>query len=737
MFMLWTVCADPSVLPVFSSPSIEAHLHRIPGLSKKFIYFNDDVFLGAPTWPSDFWTPETGQKVYLAWDVPRCNEGCIHGWIGDGYCDVPCNVSSCDFDGGDCKGQFASRQDFGSFASGSGLGHTEQECSSGCPIEWLGDEACDPSCRVAECAWDMGDCGMDVVHENVPTYRVEPKRREVVMPFCDKEQTLVNITGFLSAESLFHTVHINNGTRSLSINLKDAIRTEGLRMLGKDFMRLFPDPENDETPCILLEALETYLKPTRVSFVGGDQDSRAPVLSAALEEKNEILLYLFDTRKMVNFVDLLKSLQKAVDDQGKAAVNIHMKDARFRTLAPSVERGDNSINIYDCAFVSWVDENVDSLKKLKETKQSPSATVTSLDLKSDPQLTDVMPILSSIKEDELELVSDTASMLLKLSDNLRSDMCAQIFEEDGAGLPGITWDVNIDMEMFADDVAEDKNNDISNPFHYCTRASSDSAVHCKEVNAAVDHKGLSSGIAGSLKLRLDTVASIKPPNMYNAIRDEVGKSVKARLDARAEEKQNKNATKTHDRKLLSSDKHHIAGIPGPSNSVAFRRLSGMTETEKRNFVSTIWNEVQGSPLSSTNAQAQRDVASRQLMDLFAESLAYTDNMLSKVRNNVANNKIITELYSASDAQVLPRSDRKVIAHMPHMIDVEVMEELQTVFHDDFEATGNRRFRSPKDIQYSFAYFYWLMEGTKRFGIDLSEYWRNEIDTDHNGYVTYS
>jgi UDP-N-acetylglucosamine-lysosomal-enzyme len=35
-----------SHLPVFASPSIEAHLHRIPGLADKFIYFNDDVMLG-------------------------------------------------------------------------------------------------------------------------------------------------------------------------------------------------------------------------------------------------------------------------------------------------------------------------------------------------------------------------------------------------------------------------------------------------------------------------------------------------------------------------------------------------------------------------------------------------------------------------------------------------------------------------------------------------------------------
>jgi len=37
---------NASHLPVFSSPAIETHLHRIPGISTKFIYFNDDVMLG-------------------------------------------------------------------------------------------------------------------------------------------------------------------------------------------------------------------------------------------------------------------------------------------------------------------------------------------------------------------------------------------------------------------------------------------------------------------------------------------------------------------------------------------------------------------------------------------------------------------------------------------------------------------------------------------------------------------
>lgn len=35
-------------LPTFSSNAIEINLHRIPGLSEHFVYFNDDMFLNAP-----------------------------------------------------------------------------------------------------------------------------------------------------------------------------------------------------------------------------------------------------------------------------------------------------------------------------------------------------------------------------------------------------------------------------------------------------------------------------------------------------------------------------------------------------------------------------------------------------------------------------------------------------------------------------------------------------------------
>ncbi|MFD6416139.1 stealth family protein [Streptomyces sp. NPDC060194] len=48
------IFADPSVLPVFNSHAIESQLHRIPGLSERYLYLNDDFFMGRPVTPGHF-----------------------------------------------------------------------------------------------------------------------------------------------------------------------------------------------------------------------------------------------------------------------------------------------------------------------------------------------------------------------------------------------------------------------------------------------------------------------------------------------------------------------------------------------------------------------------------------------------------------------------------------------------------------------------------------------------------
>ncbi len=56
-------------LPTFSSCSIETMLWRIPGLSERFVYFNDDVFLAAPVQPSDWFIDD---KVVCYGSKVRC-----------------------------------------------------------------------------------------------------------------------------------------------------------------------------------------------------------------------------------------------------------------------------------------------------------------------------------------------------------------------------------------------------------------------------------------------------------------------------------------------------------------------------------------------------------------------------------------------------------------------------------------------------------------------------------------
>jgi len=56
---------DTSHLPTFNSQAIEAHLHRIPGLSERYIYLNDDFILTKAVTEDDFYDQEGNIKVFL------------------------------------------------------------------------------------------------------------------------------------------------------------------------------------------------------------------------------------------------------------------------------------------------------------------------------------------------------------------------------------------------------------------------------------------------------------------------------------------------------------------------------------------------------------------------------------------------------------------------------------------------------------------------------------------------
>ena len=83
-------------------------------------------------------------------------------------------------------------------------------------------------------------------------------------------------------------------------------------------------------------------------------------------------------------------------------------------------------------------------------------------------------------------------------------------------------------------------------------------------------------------------------------------------------------------------------------------------------------------------------------------------------------------------KVFGAASRKVPAHMPHLIDRDVITALHShpTFKHDFELTSQRKFRSSEDMQFSFSYFHWIVHQKK--DIEISKIFNEEIDTDGNG-----
>ena len=69
-------------LPTFNSRVIENYMHRIPGLSEQFVYFNDDMFIVRKTSPEDFFM-----------DGKPCDSFIFNALTGDygGITDIQCH----------------------------------------------------------------------------------------------------------------------------------------------------------------------------------------------------------------------------------------------------------------------------------------------------------------------------------------------------------------------------------------------------------------------------------------------------------------------------------------------------------------------------------------------------------------------------------------------------------------------------------------------------------------------
>ena len=223
-----TIFPNTTHLPTFSSPAIETHIHRIPGLSDKFLYLNDDVMFGREVWPDDFATTSRGQKIYLAWPVPHCAETCSPHYLGDGMCDKGCNTTLCNFDMGDCTGDDVKvRHGWG---YGSGYDEEEEETNKcgavgRCNYQWVGDKYCDKACLTLDCGYDAGDCGTKLMRANMVAVEVNGNTTLIELN-ATEPSLMLNLTGLYPKGQITAASHSNEAlVAAASVSQKFALLT--------------------------------------------------------------------------------------------------------------------------------------------------------------------------------------------------------------------------------------------------------------------------------------------------------------------------------------------------------------------------------------------------------------------------------------------------------------------------------------------------------------------------------
>ncbi|CAL8242535.1 unnamed protein product [Merluccius merluccius] len=658
---------NQSHLPTFSSPAIETHIHRIPGLSQKFIYLNDDVMFGKDVWPDDFYSHSKGQKVYLTWPVPNCAEGCPGSWIKDGYCDKACNNSACDWDGGDCLGTGANSRFAGvagvggggaggpqpwQFAGGLGGLGAVSYCNQGCANSWLADKFCDQACNVLACGFDVGDCGKDhfgqmhrlTLQRNQSLYTAPPGELRLYFGFervarrvSEAQVSDAAAVRHTSVANKWKTVHLlllpgHNATRihyNLTCQGQDDAHFVLSFSVAVDTRELPPPPrpanasqplggggggnEGGENPKPTPNAAETPFP-----FVDVPEDRRGP------------------------------RIRTGAPGEARAAAEVPVVD---ESRLPEVVRGE--------------------LQRLDEKLLAGDITVKGYNLTKAALLEPYRAQGDQPQADRDQRQGD--------QDQRQGDQ-DQRQGDQPAGRPAAgRWRRGTNPTPAADAAVEAPD---------APQTIKDSKL--REMEAP-------GGKVTLIPVRIDDQPareSSPTANPPRAGEDETGKQQQ------------------------EEGEEGEAGGAGPERGAAGRRLQQYNSPSVPGFLP--WERSKDFlDLLQASDRLRRELAyladgaaaGRRLQDTFADSLRHVNRLLNGQ---------------------FGFTSRKVPAHMPHMIDRLVMQELQDTFPLDFDKTSEHRVRHSEDMQFAFSYFYFLMSALRQ--LDVARVFQ-EIDTDRSGVLS--
>lgn len=650
-----------SHLPTFSSPAIESHIHRIEGLSQKFIYLNDDVMFGKDVWPDDFYSHSKGQKVYLTWPVPNCAEGCPGSWIKDGYCDKACNNSACDWDGGDCSGNSGgSRYIPGGGGTGSmgggqpwhfGGGITGVSyCNQGCANSWLADKFCDQACNVLSCGFDAGDCGQDHFHElykvtllSNQTHYVIPKG-ECLPYFSFAEIAKRGIEGAYSDNPIIRHASIANKWKTIHLILHS-----GMNATTIHFNLTLQSTNGEEFKIQLAVEVDTREEPKRNS-----------------------------------------TTQKSYQDLVSPTV-----------LLPEVE----------IPF-----EDIPEEKRFPKVKRHDANTTGKFQVEVEVPLVNIslLPKEAQLSLSNLDLQLELGDITLKgynLSKSalLRPFLMNPRYAELAVNQAPVTGQRNDSMEA---PLGKQVHRSIY-PSSLGTPERSQGSLPLPAVTMRVNGHSQSQ-----MPLDLETKARLRSQTLTQtmggrSVSKEKFSSLTVSLEKKETQEKIITGKEQEKNRLGENANSHLGGdevLPGRKLQYYTDSYLGFLPWEKKKYFQDLLDEEESLKTQLAYFTDSKHTG-RHLKDTFADSLRYV-------------NKILNSKFGFTS--------RKVPAHMPHMIDRIVMQELQDMFPEEFDKTSFHKVRHSEDMQFAFSYFYYLMSAVQP--LNVSQVF-DEVDTDQSGVLS--
>lgn len=657
-------------LPTFSSPAIETHIHRIPGLSQKFIYLNDDVMFGKDVWPDDFFSHSKGQKVYLTWPVPNCAEGCPGSWIKDGYCDKACNNSACDWDGGDCLG---GNSRFGAGVGGGGAGGAGgppwqfagglggiggvSYCNQGCANSWLADKFCDQACNVLPCGFDVGDCGQE--HFRL-LHRVSLQKNQTLYTLPTGE-----IRPYFSFAGVAHKV------TEAQVSDSPVVRHTSVANKWKTVHLLLHAGHNASQIHYNLTFLDTNDKEFTMSFtvaVDTRELAQPNVSDAAHKEgSKEAKPTTATPEPEVPFVDVPKEkqgpkVQKRPPGEPEVAVEVPALNISLLPVAvrSELQRLEEKLLIGDITVKGYNLTKAAVLAPYKILAQAKSSQE------------GIGSQLRGDKHNE-EQVGENMEAPLVVEADLGANLEAQKQEGENKRQEKV---MAKEAEVPHEGQREEKQK---------------SQTPVALVQVQIDGKRpRDPGGQHPVSAKPDDVITVRPPSS-KLLSTLVGSMSKAK--------------NPH-----SQLQHGEQGFVGRKLQHYTSADRGFLPWERRKFFQDLLEEEERLTrelMYLTDSAA----AGRRLQDTFADSLRYV-------------NKLLNGQFGFTS--------RKVPAHMPHMIDRLIMQELQDIFPEEFDKTSSHRVRHSEDMQFAFSYFYFLMSALQQ--LNVSQVF-DEIDTDRSGILS--